>query len=118
MSGGAGGGKRDRYVQPSVLMALLEGSSYGYELIQKLSDFGFMRGDAPPGMVYRHLRQMEEEGMVSSQWDAEGTGPARRNYTITDQGRETLEAWIVFMERQAEAMLAFVERYRNFSAKD
>ena len=113
MSGGQGGGRRQRYVQPSVLMALMEGGTYGYELMGRLSEFGFMRGDASPGMVYRHLRQMEEDGLVKSQWEAEGAGPAKRMYTITDTGREALEGWVVFMERQAETLQAFVARYEE-----
>ena len=115
MSGKPGGGKRDRYIQPSVLMALLEGTSYGYELIHKLPEYGFMRGEAAPGMVYRHLRQMEEEGMVRSEWEAEGAGPAKRMYSITRDGREVLDAWMEYLERQAGIMRAFVDRYRSLA---
>ena len=108
-----GPGKPDRYMQPSILMALLDGSSHGYELLQQIGEYGFLKGDAPPGMIYRHLRQMEEEGLVASQWDATGSGPAKRVYAITDEGREVLHAWVGYMERQAKGLLAFVERYRN-----
>lgn len=72
-----------------------------------------MRGEAPPGMVYRHLRQMEEEGMVASEWEAEGAGPAKRIYSITADGKEVLDAWIGYMERQAATLHAFVERYKK-----
>ena len=113
MSGKPGGGKRERYVQPSILMALLEGKSYGYELIHTLPEYGFMRDDPPPGMIYRHLRQMEEEGLVRSTWDAEGAGPAKRIYSITSDGREVLDAWMEFLERQAAKLKHFVGRYRE-----
>jgi len=106
-------GKPDRFMQPSVLMALLDGKSHGYELLQHIAEYGFLKGDAPPGMIYRHLRQMEEEGLVASQWEATGTGPAKRVYTITPEGREVLDAWVGYMERQAGMMLAFVNRYRE-----
>ena len=45
-------------------------------------------------MVYRHLRQMDEEGLVISSWDNEGDGPAKRIYSITPEGMEMLEMWI------------------------
>lgn len=109
----SGQGKPERYMQPSLLMALLGGRSYGYELIQRLGEFGFMPGEVPPGMVYRHLRQMEEEGLVASEWEGEGSGPARRVYQITADGREMLEAWVGYMERQARMLESFIRQYRE-----
>ena len=64
-------------------------------------------------MIYRHLRQMDEEGLVTSSWDAEGDGPAKRVYAITDEGREVLDAWILHMERQRDALDGFIRRYRE-----
>ncbi len=113
MSKKVGGGKPQRYVQPSLLLALSIGASYGYQLIQTIGEYGFLRGDAPPGMIYRHLRQMDEEGLVESRWDAEGDGPAKRVYSITPEGREILEAWIIHMERQRDTLDAFILRYKE-----
>jgi PadR family transcriptional regulator, regulatory protein PadR len=50
-------GKQERYIQPSILMGLFSRPSYGYELIKNIQQFGFVEGQAPPGMIYRHLRQ-------------------------------------------------------------
>ena len=50
--------KPERYMQPSILMSLKRKPSYGYELIQNISEFGFVEGKAPPGMIYRHLREL------------------------------------------------------------
>jgi len=111
MSEKIGPGKPDRYMQPSILMALLSGESYGYEMLQRISEYGFLKGEAPPGMIYRHLRQMEEDQLVLSRWEAEGTGPARRIYAITQEGREVLEAWVGYMERQAILLQDFAARY-------
>lgn len=113
MSKKVGGAKPQRYIQPSLLMALQDGPSYGYQLIQTIGDYGFLRGDVPPGMVYRHLRQMDDEGVVESKWDAKGDGPAKRIYSITAEGLEILEAWIIHMERQRDALDAFIKRYRK-----
>jgi len=113
MSKKVGGGKPQRYVQPSLLMALKSGPSYGYQLIQTIGEYGFMREDVPPGMIYRHLRQMDEEGVVESKWDSQGDGPAKRIYSITAEGLEILEAWILHMERQRNALDNFIRRYRE-----
>ena len=71
-------------------------------------EFGFLDGPADPGMVYRHLRKMEQEGFVSSSWDTSGTGPARRNYRITKEGEELLRSWIPFMERSLKSLEKFL----------
>ena len=112
-----GRGKRERYLQPSLLMGLLVKQSYGYELIQSIQEFGFVEGQAPPGMVYRHLRQLERDGLVISQWETEGTGPAKRTYELTADGAEVLSLWVEHMERQAQKLGTFIGGYRNLSKK-
>ena len=110
-----GPGKAERYVQPSLLLALKDGPSYGYELITRIAEHGFLSADAPPGMIYRHLRRMEDEGLVESRWDVGGSGPAKRIYAITPDGREVLEAWVAYMQRMAARLTAFVRRYHSGS---
>ena len=78
---------------------------------------GFLRDEVPPGMIYRHLRQMEEEKLVVSQWEAEGSGPAKRVYVLTPEGGEVLEAWVAHMERKARRRLDFTEAYHRRASK-
>jgi PadR family transcriptional regulator len=111
-------GKQERYIQPSILLGLLLGASYGYELIQNIQRFGFVEGQAPPGMIYRHLRQLEQDGLVSSEWETEGTGPAKRMYNITEEGKEVLAIWIDYMEKQAENLKAFVNYYEKLGKEN
>ena len=113
-----GSGKQERYIQPSILMGLYSKPSYGYELIQNIQRFGFVEGHAPPGMIYRHLRQMEEDGLVSSQWDTGGTGPAKRMYRITPEGGEVLAGWIDYMEKQARDLAEFIKVYRGVKTQE
>ncbi len=111
-------GKKDRYLQPSLLMGLYSKPSYGYELIQTIHRFGFVEGQAPPGMIYRHLRQLEEDGMVSSQWETEGVGPAKRIYHLTEEGREMLALWIRYMEKQVSNLNALISEYYEAKAQE
>jgi PadR family transcriptional regulator PadR len=111
--GRSGQGRRERYVQPSLLMGLFRGPSYGYELIKSIQEFGFMKGQAPPGMIYRHLRHLEEDGLVSSSWETAGVGPAKRVYRLTPEGERVLAAWIDHMEKQVENLAGFIKGYRR-----
>jgi PadR family transcriptional regulator PadR len=108
-----GSQKAERYMQPSIMMALNLKPSYGYELIQEIQRFGFVEGTAPPGMIYRHLREMEENGLVRSEWETEGSGPAKRMYQLSEEGQAVLGFWIEYMEKQAGKLLNFVKIYRG-----
>ena len=107
-----GSGKAERYIQPSLLLALKRRPSYGYELIQEIATFGFVEGPAPPGMIYRHLRDMEDNGWVTSEWHTEDAGPAKRIYQLTGEGREILSFWIDYMDRQAGKLANFIAFYQ------
>jgi poly-beta-hydroxybutyrate-responsive repressor len=108
-----GSGKAERYIQPSILMSLRRKPSYGYEIIQTIQEFGFVEGQAPPGMIYRHLRDLESTGLVQSSWKTEGRGPAKRVYELTPEGEETLGLWAEYMEQQAQKLMGFIKAYRK-----
>jgi PadR family transcriptional regulator PadR len=105
--------KQERYIQPSILLGLRIKASYGYELIQNIQQFGFVEGNAPPGMIYRHLRQLEKDGLVSSKWETKGAGPAKRVYNITHEGKEVLVIWIDYMKKQAKNLNDFIKNYAD-----
>ena len=79
------------WLQPFLLLALEQWQSHGYELIRRMSGFGFETLDR--GSVYRTLRQLEKDGLVVSGWDTSKDGPARRLYSLTDAGRAYLNTW-------------------------
>jgi len=110
--------KAERYIQPTILLALKRKPSYGYELLSVIPEFGFMENQAPPGMIYRHLRDLEEHGLVLSEWETDGTGPAKRVYQLTGEGEQVLAYWIDYMETLADKMQRFIETYRNAPEKD
>ncbi len=72
---------------------------HGYELARSLSD------TAPPGVTIKHgtlypiLRTMEAEGLVTSALVASNEGPARKCFTMTALGRQTLQEWVRAWER-------------------
>jgi poly-beta-hydroxybutyrate-responsive repressor len=111
-----GSGRQERYVQASILLGLVPAPSYGYELITKMQKFGFLEGSAPPGMIYRHLRQMEEDNLVRSEWEMPETGAAKRIYTLTEEGRQVLELWIHFMQARADKLNHFIDMYKKTTA--
>ena len=80
------------WLVPVALATLREESTHGYELMDGLAEFGFE--EINPGTMYRTLRQMEKEGFCKSEWETFNGGPARRVYTVTNEGEAYLEAWV------------------------
>ena len=68
-------------------------------------------------MIYRHLRELEDNGLVLSEWETEGSGPAKRVYQLTAEGLEVLEFWIGYMKDQTERLMKFVEMYQAVAKK-
>ena len=100
-----------RYIEPVVLLILQEEEkSYGYDLADKLAGFALTDARVERASLYRTLRGLEENGYVTSEWDVEGAGPARRVYALTDNGRLRLQQWTQLLGRMGRAMVAFSER--------
>jgi PadR family transcriptional regulator PadR len=92
---GRGGGRRRMLFLQSCLLVLLHREpGYGYSLMDGLSEFGFQPDQMDISIIYRALRDMQANNLVSDSWDDNSLGPQRRVYTITSQGEEALAEWI------------------------
>lgn len=107
------GGQPKNFARPCLLLLLAEAPAHGYELLDRLRPFGFEVND--PAGVYKTLRQMEPEGLVTSEWELSARGPARRVYSLTTDGRDLLEAWAFTLEHNRVILGRFIDRYRRFS---
>lgn len=105
------GSRIERFMEPCLLLLLLEKPAHGYDLIERLKELGVKSDTPDPGMVYRTLRRLECEGMVRSEWETSGTGPARRLYEVTPEGKELLQAWVEVIKENISTLKAFLVRY-------
>ena len=84
-----------RLVQPAVMAMLAEEPMHGYRIVQRMRELAMFREQRPdPTGVYRVLKTMEDEELVSSDWDLAESGPARRRFKLTARGRKCLRRWI------------------------
>jgi PadR family transcriptional regulator PadR len=104
------------WLVPVLLLMLREWSSYGYELMEKMTTFGLSAMN--PGTFYRTLRQMEKDGMVCSNWDTTEAGPARRVYSITDTGEAYLKYWAESLNQYQKMMETFFRLYTGRSPRE
>jgi PadR family transcriptional regulator PadR len=84
---------------------------HGYELIERLPEVAGAETRVDVGNLYRLLRGLEEEGVVTSEWSAELPGPAKRTYELTDEGRALLDRWAESLRKAQGVLSSFLERY-------
>ncbi len=104
------------FLRPCLLLLLREAPAHGYELLERLTPFGFTRSD--PGGVYRALRALEEEKLVHSAWEPSSGGPDRRIYELTRAGMEELHHRAKGLARTNDAIDVFLSRYGEFVSLD
>lgn len=92
-----------------MLLVLAERPAHGWDVPGLLGPLG--HGDIGHGHTYRVLRAMEADGLVGSEWDLSPTGPPRRMYRVTGEGR-IWAAGASDLLRQADRHVAeFLDRY-------
>ena len=104
--------KMERYLEVSLLLLLSENENHGYGLIEDLIFFGFSE-ELNVGSLYRTLRKMEKNNLVSSHWEKGDSGPRKRVYEVTEVGREELSYWVDVMKMRKQRIQNLIDRYKK-----
>jgi PadR family transcriptional regulator, regulatory protein PadR len=96
------------------LLALLERAEtplYGYQIAKELDSF---EGGLPvkQGTLYPVLRSLEAGGLLTSEVEPSVSGPPRRYYSVTEEGRQALKPWRGAWIRTREFVDAVLEGHR------
>ena len=92
-----------------VLLSVLEKSTepmYGYQIAKLLEDYSGDASFMKQGALYPVLHSLENNGLLESKVEPSVSGPPRRYYQITREGRETLITW----QGVWKQMKSFVDR--------
>ncbi|MBA3402025.1 MAG: helix-turn-helix transcriptional regulator [Actinobacteria bacterium] len=102
----------ERLGEPALLLLVSRGATHGYELLERLPALvGEERVDV--GNVYRALRALEDEGLVVSEWRADLPGPAKRSYTLTEEGQALLGEWLRALGALRDDLTSFLDDSRE-----
>ncbi|MFD1068129.1 PadR family transcriptional regulator [Oceanobacillus locisalsi] len=75
------------------LLAIIKNKEvYGYELAEKLGDYGF--DSFSEGTIYPLLMRMQKEELVTSTLKKSTAGPKRKYYALTGKGEQELKNFI------------------------
>jgi PadR family transcriptional regulator len=71
---------------PMVLGILAEGESYGYAILQRVTELSDGQLQWSDGMLYPLLHRLERLGQVESTWADSPSGRARKHYRLSSAG--------------------------------
>jgi len=80
-----------------VVLSLLDqaaGPMYGYQIGKLVGAGDGETALVKQGAIYPVLRSLEGQGLLSSEREMSDSGPPRRYYRITEDGRMAAEAWV------------------------
>jgi PadR family transcriptional regulator, regulatory protein PadR len=108
-------GRVERFVEPALLLILRDGETHGYDLAESLGELA-PEDPVDLGNLYRLLRSLEAEGVVTSRWRDDLPGRVKRTYELTDAGRGLLDTWAEALCRTDDNITAFLRRYEEGAA--
>ncbi len=109
-----------RLVRPAALAVLAQGPTHGYIISERLKAMMPVADQGPDHSgVYRTLKLMEKEGLLTSHVEAREIGPMRRRYTLTAKGKACLARWVETLKvhrRSIDAVIALAHAKGRRSA--
>lgn len=90
-----------------VLAAINQSELYGYEISEKLRQYGF--GKIAEGTIYPLLLRMEKNEWILATFRESEVGPKRKYYRLSEQGKVELQAFITHYQEMNQAVTALLE---------
>lgn len=113
----------NRYIQQfkkgsleMILLCLIaRKETYGYEIITELNNNGAeVLGYAKEGTVYPILYRLQKAGMVQCRIaPAAANGGSKKYYSLTTEGKETLNELISFWDKYTDCVNSFIGFYKE-----
>ena len=96
-----------------LLLLLAEHPAHGYDLVERLQVLGVHIDE--PAAVYKALRHMDQEHLVTTAWKLSSHGPTRREYSLTAEGREQLEDWVLLVRESRDTLGRCLDHYERLN---
>jgi DNA-binding PadR family transcriptional regulator len=82
-------------IQYAILGFLSAESLTGYDIKKRFEESETLYWSGSNNQIYRTLVQLHQAALVTQAVEQPESGPARKVYTITDQGRAALKEWVL-----------------------
>jgi PadR family transcriptional regulator PadR len=94
-----------------VLSIIEKESVYGYELSKKLQSAGL--NDVSEGTIYPVLLRLQKNGYIRGEMRPSESGPNRKYYVLTDDGRAALDELALEWARIADPITELMQGRRK-----
>jgi len=102
----------------AIMTALLDEDLSGYELAKRFDvSLGFF-WSASHQQIYKTLKQLHEEALVSGKDIDQQGKPNKRIYALTDSGRKDLDTWVLGETRTKPAKDELLVKLYNIGRSD
>ena len=91
------------------LKALSSGAMHGYAVGAWIRKHSQEAMGVREGVLYPALHRLERKNLVEAHWGETETGRRAKFYTLTDAGREHLEAEAKLLTKHSKAVLALLK---------
>jgi PadR family transcriptional regulator, regulatory protein PadR len=99
-----------------MLAALKDHPLHGYAIVKKIRESSDGLFKLSEGQLYPLLYRMQAKGWLSAEWVTDGAGPAKKCYSLLEQGEKELETrtadWNKFA-RAVSGILSLKEGVRH-----
>ncbi|MBK4144072.1 PadR family transcriptional regulator [Corynebacterium macginleyi] len=86
----------------ATLACISTSPAHGYEVRRRLGEKGI--GEFKGGTIYPLLKRLEEAELLGFKWDTSGKGAARKVYSLTKLGKDTLHSELENLEHLISLM--------------
>ena len=98
---------RKGILELTVLTALADKDRYAYDLVKSITEIPGL--GISEGTIYPLLSRLRIQGLVATRLEESPEGPARKYYSLTEEGRNTL----IMMVEYLDSILNGVHTLRN-----
>ena len=103
-------------LQYCVLALLADEERYGFDLVRSLAETDGMV--TSEGTIYPLLSRLRRDGLVATTWRESPSGPPRRYYQLTSDGRQALDAFAKEWASFRDAVDHFLDAGEDLDERD
>lgn len=78
-------------LQACIISVISEGETYGYQIIQDLTEYGF--NHVKDGTLYPILSRLQKKKLIQSRIGESPLGPKRKYFSVTEEGLDYLNSF-------------------------
>jgi PadR family transcriptional regulator PadR len=93
-----------------ILAVLATGPLHGYAIAREVERRSADALSMGEGILYPSLRNLEEDGLIVGSWQPQPSGPARKIYALTEDGRQEMLKRVQAWEKQTAAIRSVLGR--------